>query len=188
MSRISNGYKLSFQADVNLYALLPEYFQEILDFKELMKAEQIEFERFVAYMYRVYDNLFIQTCDEETLRYWEALLGIIIEDDDTLEIRRIRILNRYRRLPPFTLPRLYETLNELFGNSEAYRVEIDYIALTLDIYIYSGEYGIIAEVENTLLSMVPAHIALSSIQELNTEADQTVYYASGMTYATFYDI
>lgn len=176
--------------NVDLLSLLPQrhangkiYFKDILDFKEIMKTEQIELSSLYGFMEQVSNNIYILTADQTTLEYHESLLQIILEEGDTLEIRRNRIISRYRRRPPFTLPVLKETLNDLVGIG-LWSINIDYDALTMVVTINRGEAGINSEVAGTLIALVPAHIGQTIKQELLPEIETEIYIGATMTVAS----
>jgi len=167
--------------------LLPPYFKAIKDFAALMETENIELEKFEAYLWQVRDNFYIQTCDGPTLQYHESLLGIKPLQNDTLDFRRIRILNRYNNKPPLTLPVLKERLNILIGVG-SYIVDIAYADYNLTLTITSGSYGVIDELIYMLVFMLPAHLTFIIIQNIQIDVTDNIYTADGATSAMQYVI
>lgn len=152
--------------DFDLMLLLPGYFKAILDFQELMGTEEIELNLFWTYLQRVWNNLFIQTADEDTIKYHEELLGIISDPDETLELRRWKLLNRYRSRSPFTLPKLYEMLNEGLGIGN-WNVVIDYPGHLLRVNMNTPDSYYYRDVIKNVILAVPAHLATSFLQTTN---------------------
>lgn len=163
--------------EFDLLSLLPPYFQVILDYQELMSTERIELETLWGFIERVWDNLYIQTADEPTLSYYENLLGLVPEEDDDLELRRWRILTTFRRRPPFTLPHLYEFLNESLG-IDNYRVDIDYPAYKITITGLVDDLVLFDEVVKVLITLLPAHLEFIHIRENAPSLDTKLYYGS----------
>jgi len=169
----------------DLLSLLPPYFKAIKDFVAIMETENIELEKFEIYLWLVQDNFFIQTCDEATLRYHETLLKIKVSQGDTIDFRRLRVLNRYNNKPPLTLPVLKERLNMLVGVGD-YIVDIDYGNYHLTLTVNSGVYGIIDELIYTLIYMLPAHLTFKIIQNILTYTKENIYIADAATSAMYY--
>jgi len=156
--------------EINPIGLLPPYFQSIKDFIALMETERIELTTLQMFIMRVYDNLFIQTCDEDTLRYHEQLLGIFIQPGDTLDERRLRILNRYNTVLPITLPSLKLRLNNLLGVGN-WKLDIDYPNYTVSVTFLNVAVGLINEAVNMLLQTLPAHLLpiIEIVENLGTD-------------------
>jgi hypothetical protein len=154
---------------IDLMGLLPPYFQEVKDYIELMRTEQIELEKLKQNITRVYSNLFVQTCDESTLHDHEQWLGIFAQPDDTLEIRRIRVLSRYNTVLPITLPSLRVMLNNLLGAGN-WEVEVDYPNYIFSIKFTGAATSLTYEAENMLIQMLPAHLDIAFIIERKYEA------------------
>lgn len=167
-------------ADINLLGLLPAYFKVVRDFQALMETEEIELSEFEGYVNKVYDNLFIQTADENTIAYHEKLLGIIVQAGETLEFRRARVLNRYNSVLPYTIVTLREKLDLLIGPGN-YELRIDYGTYNLYVKIVAGEFGIMDEMTNMLVYMIPAHMAYSIAQELNARGVSNTYVAGAIS-------
>lgn len=173
--------------EIDMIGLLPPYFKVIKDFQEIMSTEEIELTSLYGFMNQVSNNIYILTADQATLEYHENLLQIILEEGDTLEIRRWRIINRYRRRPPFTLPVLKETLNELVGVG-LWSIDIDYEALTMVVTINRGEFGIQTEVAGTLIALVPAHIGQSIVQNILPEVETEIYVGAAFSNTTLINL
>lgn len=123
---------------------------------------------------QIFNNLFIQTADAITISMHETLLGIVPAPEDTLEFRRWRVLNRYRRSPPYTIVNLKEFLNEIVGIG-LWELEIDYENYKLNVVIINGSYGIVDEVYNMLYEIVPAHIEITLELRVIPEPEATIF-------------
>ena len=58
---------------IDLIQILPEYFREILEFKELMKTDQAVLAELEANIEQIRKNFYIQTADETTLAQKKVL-------------------------------------------------------------------------------------------------------------------
>ena len=146
----------------DLIGLLPAYFKVILDFQALMDTEEIELSQFEEYLQRVYDNLFIQTADAATIAYHESLFNIVATSSESMEYRRLRVINRYNNVTPLTMVALRERLNALVGY-ENYDIDMDYPNYALSVIVRNASSTIVYEILNMLILMVPAHIELNVV-------------------------
>ena len=71
---------------IDLMQTLPEYFREILEFKELMKTDQAVLAELEANIEQIRKNFYIQTADEPTLAQKEALFDIMLSINCIFEI------------------------------------------------------------------------------------------------------
>ena len=101
--------------DTNVCQYFPRWFREILDFQYLCRSEKEELEALATAMARIHRNLFVQTMDESAAAQWEAILRILYTLGESLEFRRLRVLNRLALRPPFTLSFLRQKLDVLCG-------------------------------------------------------------------------
>lgn len=145
------------QIDTELLKLLPEYYREVKDYQQIMQAEEAEFVQIAEFVNAVHDNFYLQTIDESMAADWESLLGITDSGNTTIEFRRARILNRISMKPPFTLPFLYQKLDELIGPNK-WTVFVDYDDYTLYIESAAESQDYAVEVAYTINHIKPAHI------------------------------
>jgi len=89
-----------------LWDQLPVYFRPVMEFQEIVKAHSHGVDQVNAWMIRMRDNFYIGRCDEQTLIYYEELLGINRNRSLSLEERRSVVLMRYNRRSLYTLPML----------------------------------------------------------------------------------
>jgi len=162
----------------DLITLLSDYFAEIVDFQALMDTEDIELSEFEKAMMQVQLNNYIQTMDTQMLTEHEALFHITASPLDTLEYRRLRLLNLYNNVTPLTMITLQMRLNEIVGAGN-YKVEIDYANCLMTVTIWNGMMGIAHEVANFLIVSIPAHIVLNVIQPLEALCKTDIIAAGG---------
>lgn len=158
-----------------LLAMLPEWFQKIKEYPEIMAAWAYALSDLGNNIAQVWANQYIQTCDEATLVLYERLLGITPSGDETLEYRRAIVMNRYTMIVPFTYDFLLERLNEMFGQN-GYVLTIDSANNTADIVITSS----VARAKSIFLNfwylVAPAHLEVSAREEAQSEIDGGQYF------------
>lgn len=145
------------QIDTELMSLLPDFYRGIKDYQVIMETEKAELDALALFINAVHDNFYIQTLDEGSIEAWERFLGISVESEDTIEFRRVRILNRMSLRPPFTLSFLYSRLDELIGVG-AWNVFMDYANYTMYIESSAANQAYAIEVAYTINLIKPAHI------------------------------
>lgn len=146
------------QLDTSLLEQLPDWYAQILDYQALMDAEQPSFDALADEIIGVADNFFFQTMDESAVSMWEQIFDIVANPaTETLEFRRVRVLNRISTKPPFTLSFLYQKLDELIGPGQ-WTVNVDYPNYTLYIESSALNQSYATEVAFTINRIKPAHI------------------------------
>ena len=164
------------ELDYDLLSLLPPWYREILDYQEMCKTAEAQFEALANEIVAVADNFFFQTMDEGSVLQWEQILGILADPTtETLEFRQQRLINRISIRPPYTLAFLYQKLDELIGPGQ-WNVRVDYhnYALYIESYAASQDYAI--EVAYTIGRIKPAHISYisSAFFASNVKASEVV--------------
>lgn len=147
--------------ETNICQYYPHWFRRILDFQALCHTEGQELRFLAAAMEQIHKNLFVQTMDEDTCAQWETILRIIHTPDESLDFRRMRVLNRLSLRPPFTMIFLRERLDMIFGPGN-YVVEMDYPSFTLCIEASVNDGRYFSEVSALLGIVKPCHIVYVS--------------------------
>jgi hypothetical protein len=102
----------------------------------------------------------------------------MVQPGDDLEIRRLRVINRYNNSLPITLSSLKLRLDNLLGIGN-WEVAMDYpnYAFSLD-FLNDVEKKLADETVNMLIQFLPAHIYLKVY--LTDSFDKKDYYSGGM--------
>ena len=150
--------------DVDLLALLPPWYREVLDYQLICQAESEQLRSLGNNILQIDENFYFQTMDEPAVNLWEEIFEILPNrQTEELDFRRERLLNRIRTRPPFTLAFLYQTLNDLIGIGK-WRADIDYfnyiINILLDYEQVTKPKVFFGEVMSILHLIKPAHMQL----------------------------
>ena len=146
------------ELDVEMLKLLPPWYREILDYREICRTEEAQLEALAGEITSVADNFFFQTMDLSAIEMWERIFGIVPNPQtEDLEFRRYRVLNRITTKPPYTLGFLYQKLDELIGPG-LWEVTVDYPNYTLYIESSAQNQNYAQEVAFTINRIKPAHI------------------------------
>ena len=144
--------------DYQMLKLLPPWYREILDYREICRTEEAQLETLAGEITSVADNFFFQTMDLSAIEMWERIFGIVPNPQtEDLEFRRYRVLNRITTKPPYTLGFLYQKLDELIGPG-LWEVHVDYPNYTLYIESSAQNQNYATEVAFTINRIKPAHI------------------------------
>lgn len=168
------------RAEETLRGQLPEYFQSIIEFREILKAHGYSLDKLDETSEKVKDNNYIATCDEETIAYYEKLLGITYRFGDTMEHRRARVLQKYNTIVPFSIEFLRDKLTELYGE-DGYEMSVDSAACKLKIKVTSDRYGAIDLLYDLLWDVVPAHIQILANQQTTNRVPCRLYAAGAVS-------
>ena len=165
-----------------LYNQLPFYFRPVIEFQDIVKAHGNTLDNFNGLMLRIQDNNYIATADEETIAFWERLLGIVYKFGDTLEYRRARVLQKFNTIVPFSIGFLNDKLKELFGNE--YEMSVDSEECTINIKVTSDRYGAVDLLYDLLWDILPAHLQVIANQE-TTNISTCRLNSAGVVSGTF---
>lgn len=151
---------IRFESQVCKY--LPTWYQDILDYKEICKAESAQMAIAEALTKRVYGNFYFSTMDATALADWEDLFGIIVDPSETLAFRRDRILNRLSMKPPYTIKFLQAQLDKLIGAGN-YNLIVDAQNFTIYVESAAESQAYAVEVNYTVNNIKPAHIVYINV-------------------------
>lgn len=137
------------------------------EFYARVKAENPEFNLMWDEFYKTLRNTFILEADEEGIRRWEDMLGII--PMGSLEDRRLKVYIEWNSTVIWTDRTLRQFL-DLFLGRGAYRLEFNYDKYALKIKLILGKRKVSAsKLVEELKSIIPCNIALYTSFEVNFE-------------------
>ena len=161
----------------DLIALLPEFFQKIKEYPEIMKVWGSALETGETNILKVYANLFVQTCDEPTIYYWEKHLEIVSPVGATLEDRRKAVMDSLSSSKTYTNKSLYLLIEEMFGQSWStsilYPWVVPYVEFhggtrppTFELSLVGGNRYGIRRFAEIWWKVAPAHIELEVYESM----------------------
>lgn len=166
-----------------LIEVLPRYFRSVKEFQALMKAYGYALDNADVQVSQIWANMYISTCDEGTLAFWERVLGLKYTYGDTLDYRCSRIMQAFNNMGPFSLGYLNERLTDLYG-ANGYTVNIDYAAQTINIKVTSTRYGAIELLYNLLWDVVPAHYQIIANKQVVNNIGGSKLFTKGFAAVT----
>lgn len=158
---------------------LPHVVREYDVFKSLTTGEQPEFELAWNGYELALANQFIDTADDYGLARWEKILKITVRATDTLESRRIAIKAALNSMIPYTLRALKQKLAAV---AEGFPFVITLNDYLFEIVTQWERNGQISALKGILDQMLPANIAVKSLNHIPCKADGNVLVAGGICF------
>lgn len=178
----------------DMIEMLPQWFQRIKEFPEIMKAYGAEFEELQTNIKQVSDNTHVQTCDVATIDYWEKKLHITPPVGATLEDRRADIMGRMTIGTGYTAKKLYEVLTEMFGQGNFGGSPLPGSNWTLNtnnsnywiFTIYIFRRNAIKDISTLWFNVAPAHLNLVRHVSATQDIEQGVYVGGAVSHTVIY--
>ena len=145
--------------DRELIEYLPEIMREYREIKIICSKEQEQVEKIWEQCERMWDNQFIATADEATIRRWEGMLKVNVGNIWTLEDRRHKILSIIAEQRPYTDESLSIMLKSIFGEGN-YQIEYTN-PFEMLVSVSFESKNEIANVEKMLDQILPANLKWS---------------------------
>ena len=154
---------------VRVERYLPNVLVPAKEFKTLAQMEDDEFAALWNEAWQWFLNTFVNYINVAGAERWEDMLGIIVPPGSTLADRRAAILLRINTQLPYTLPRLQEMLNAMYGDDMV-------IAST------NTQYELWLNIDNRVIlqtnalrimlqSIIPANLVIRMLQEMIGDGD-----------------
>jgi len=159
----------------DLVALLPELFQKVIEYPEIMKAWAKGLDMAGGSEQQIWDNLYIQTCDEATIAQYETLLNLVPAPGDSLEVRRTRVMSRLAISIPYSERKLRSIFDELYGPGN-YTLTVDHVNQTADMVFNVQINNAMLDFCTTWYMMAPAHMAFTVSEDITTDIDGDMYF------------
>lgn len=163
------------EREVRVQRYYPNVIANADEFKQLAILESEEFKSIWEVLFKWFKNRFVSEADLEGVRRWEQMLKIIPSKEATLEDRKQFILRRINTILPYTIRRLQQILNAVYGDDFAVVSTNKKYELWVDI-----DNRIILKTPSmrTLLrAIIPANLIIKILQELNADL---FLYAGGI--------
>ncbi|WP_328802036.1 putative phage tail protein [Paenibacillus sp. LX16] len=159
---------------------LPPELQEIEEFQVITEAELPQMQKLIDMVTQIRNNQFIMTSDAQAIKRREQRLGIQADPTtESLDFRKIRLINRMSTKPPFTVRYLQQQLDKLVGEGLTI-VTVDYASRVLTITANIDNAPVFSEVERTVSVIKPANMAYqqqTSIEDAITVEERMSYRA-----------
>lgn len=173
--------------ETDLVSYLPFFMQTYKELAAALEAENPEFNLLWEAADRMLRNHFISTADEYGVSRFEKMLNIFSSQEESLDIRRTRVQNRWFNVAPYTLKILTLKLTELLGGEHRFSIRTDFReAYGLLLVVYSTNDSQAEEIKYILSVMVPENMVTDIIYESAHKG--CIYYGTVMSEADIIEI
>ena len=173
--------------NVNLLSYLPQFMQEYREIRRIMESEEPELRLLWELLRKVFNNQFIQYCDEDGIIKFEEMLGLHRYENDTLEIRIFRVLTYWNDQIPYTWRVLVNRMDQLCGTGN-YELRPNFNAYELGITTKFDDAKKYDELNNMLKTILPANLGFNSINILTPKTENRMYVTNGAINYMRYEI
>ena len=169
------------QADLLSY--LPSFMQEYREIAAVLNAENPEFDLILKRAENALDNEYITTADETGIKRFEKLLGLLPEEDDTIESRRAKVLALWFVSLPYTMRMLIKRLTLMCG-ADGFTVETDFEGYGISVITHFRVYSQLLKLRAMLQEMIPANMVIGSGNVVIVHADDPADICTGIRHVT----
>ena len=173
--------------NVNLLSYLPQFMQEYREIRNIMASEEPELRLLWELLRKVFNNQFIQYCDEDGISKFEEMLGLHRYENDTLEIRIFRVLTYWNDQIPYTWRVLVNKMDQLCGAGN-YELRPNFNAYELGITTKFDDAKKYDELNNMLKTILPANLGFNSINILTPKTENRIFISNGVINYMKYEI
>ena len=171
-------YKNNFEELITYY---PRYYREVFEMVEILKAFGRVADGLEANIEQTYLNNFILTADAETIKVWEEILEITYTRPLTLDQRKRVVIARLAGYGHIGEPEIRAIIANYTERAVAVDFEKGVVFITIE-----GEVFDEANLWNTLLRRIPAHLALNVKVHIQRSFRQRIdFHFGGATGAHF---
>lgn len=149
----------------NLIEYLPDILRDFYEYQELFKAENPEFDTIDDLLLKWRDNLFPATADKDGITFFEKMLEIAPLPDDTLDIRRYRVLAKLNSRLPYTEIQLRRMLAAVCG-WDGFSLTIADLVVLVSLTEQNGDK--IRVIYDMLRETIPMNLLIKIHQLLNS--------------------
>lgn len=147
--------------EIDLISYIPPSIQEYEDYRVITDIENDEVQNLFNEIDVTAKNMFILSAGDIGLKRYEKIVKVRPKATDTLETRRLRILDKWNESVPYTWKFLINKLNLLYG-VDGYEIDLDADKYQIDLEIKSFDWTMFLEVVASLRKIVPANIVMGS--------------------------
>lgn len=142
----------------NILQYLPEYLQEIREYKEICSTEDIELEQLENKIEEVIKEVNVQTASDYGLSRYEKIFNIVNTTTD-IDERRFKVRSKLINQLPFNMKWLENKLKNLVGDGN-YKITLDAEKYTITVQISHIFPDIVDVMTNDLREQLSANLVI----------------------------
>lgn len=173
--------------DVNLIEHLPLFIQEYREIRQVMNAENPEFQLATDESETIKNNQFIETSDLIGISKFEKLLKINPSSDDTLQSRISRVMTRWNDVVPYTFKAFYKKLIGLCDGLN-FTINDNFHEYKMEIITHLELSGQVDDLQYLLGFMIPGNLEITSNNEIYCDSFGYGNIAAGMAFCELFDL
>lgn len=170
----------------NIIEHLPLFMQEYREIKEVMTAENPEFKLVIDESEIIKNNQFIISCDSDGIKRFEKILSLTAAEQEPLQTRIARVLNRWNDTVPYTLEAFLEKLNTICG--EDFTVTEKFTEYKIEIETHLDQYGAVDELEYLLQYIMPSNVEVVSRNNWYFDVLGKIGFAAGLVVVNYFEL
>ena len=143
---------------VELIDYVPQVLKQSREFQYICETEDKEFNSLWELLEQCFNDQFVYTATVTGIKRWESILNILPNTSDTLDERRLRIMNVLNARVPYTMRALKDRLETMVDQSYIHYSNDTY---TLDIFTNVISDKQLNEIKKTLEEMIPVNISIN---------------------------
>lgn len=143
--------------DVDLIKYLPLYVANYEEIKTIMETENPYIQKLIDEQQMIFDNQFIESCNETGIKMFEKLLEITPSLSDTLNTRKTIVMDKWQDDIPYTYRVLIERLDFICGSGN-YVLTQEFNNYKLSILANLSKLRDLVRLKNLVREVVPSNI------------------------------
>lgn len=155
----------------------PEAIRQILEFQAIAKIEGFEIDFLETDIEAIVNEAYLITMGEERIAQWEKALGIKVNDDESLQDRRDKIIARIRGQGKLNTEAINNIVGAFTGGTAISYIEDGVLYVKVTPPPENKQYKF-ENVVQELTKKVPAHLGISVIRNYATWGEIAENYAS----------
>lgn len=157
-----------------LIEYLPLYVQNYTEIKEITNSEQFEFDLLWDEKERILNNSFVMYADDEGLRRYEDMLGMVKKPSENLEDRKFNIIVKMNEQLPYSIRALENKLKNLCGE-DGYFISLKHNTYTINIKVALTARNNLKAVQEMVKRVIPCNLVIVVTLAYNQHESLTKY-------------
>lgn len=143
--------------NVNILEKFPHVYDGFVEIQALSKSEQAIFDTGQYEYLKLVANQWVLTANVEGIEEYEKMFDILSDPQDSLQLRRERVVNTLSNSPSFTFRYLKSRLDSFLGTG-TYILTLLPNQYRLEFLVHAGEYGKLDELLKIIIEIMPANL------------------------------
>lgn len=170
--------------NVNIIKYLPEFMQKFKEIQQITNNENIDLQIIWYEIDKLMDNQFIESCDLYGITLFEKLLGIVPNENISLEVRKFNVMLNWNGDLPYTYKNLIKKLDFVQGR-ENYVIIPNFNKYELNLDLIDTDFSKTDLLKSTIDRWIPCNISVTinnkNYRESKLELPNIIYVRDQIT-------